>query len=108
VNDDDIAKLSRINAAQAHKLAMRLAEAGLIDLNDGSDEEVGIVTINDASTGEVITAIDNGVALYWEQGTTLIEQLEAAGRIRYRTIEHDVRRGKWQDAPPPPSRAAGN
>jgi hypothetical protein len=92
-------------AAQVQRLAVRLTELDLLDLDDDPDGEIEFGFVADpAGSGEIVTAIAVGDSTYWEAGRELIEQREAGGRIRYR-IGPD---GPWQDAPPPPSQSASN
>jgi hypothetical protein len=100
--------LSNANAAQLHRLALRLTELDLLDLEDDPDGEIEIGSINDLVTGEIIVAIAVDGSTYWEHGRDLIEQREAAGRTQYRHIGVDGEPGPWKNAPPPPSRASTN
>ena len=108
--NDEITTMSQANAAQLHKLANRLSELGLIDLNDDDpDEEIGIAFVNDVETGEITVAIDTGESMYWEAGRQLIEQREGRGRMLYRRLDDQGDPIEdWRNAPPPPSRSAGN
>jgi hypothetical protein len=50
-----------------------------------------------------------GESAYWDAGRELIEQREAAGRMKDRRLGADGTLVEdWQDAPPPPSRSAGS
>jgi hypothetical protein len=103
-DDDDVSKLSAIIAAQGTKLAHRLSELDLIDLNDDDEEEVGFSHWNDLDTGEIVVAIEVGESMYWEAGTQLIEQIEAPSGLWFRPLGTDgMPVDDWKRAGPPPA-----
>jgi hypothetical protein len=102
--DDDVSKLSAAIAAQGTKLAHRLSELDLIDLNDDSDEEVGIAHWNDLETGEIVVAIDTGESMFWEAGRELVEQVERSDGLWFRVLGADGQVVEdWKRAGPPPA-----
>ena len=103
------ATLSNANAAQLHRLAQRLVALGLIDL-DEPDEEIEIGHINDLVTGEIVVAIAPGESVYWEAGTTLMEQQERPDGVWVRRLDDEGEPvEEWKRvAAPPPSTASTN
>ena len=117
VSAEHAAKLANTNAAQVHRLALRLVELDLIDLTDSVPEvegavapsdEIGVITINDLFTGEIVIAIEDGESMFWEHGSDVIEQRPARGGIEFRRIGPDGSASDWQFTPPPPTQAASN
>ncbi|MEO8092063.1 MAG: hypothetical protein ABI726_05075 [bacterium] len=112
------ADLAESNTAQVTRLALRLVELDLIDLNDDEvpevegtispENEIGVLTINSVLTGEIVVAIEDGESLFHEHGSDVIEQRPARGRIEFRRIGPDGSASDWQFTPPPPTQAASN
>jgi hypothetical protein len=99
-------------AADAVSSAIKQLDKRLRRLGLTSNENLGTWDYMAAlDTGEMVPVIHTDQLTYWEQGQTLMVLCEAQGKVKFTEVNADGSvppLKEWEDAPPPPSRAASN